>query len=85
MVRENRALLECSDGGQRQVPSSGYLGYARTSEVVRDCHVLSSIYTYDFSHRDAWNKQKDLTPLEAKWLYVDALLKVGLLRIPPKC
>ncbi|KAL1714828.1 hypothetical protein EV715DRAFT_208841 [Schizophyllum commune] len=25
---------------------------------------------------DAWNKQKDLTPLEAKWLYVDALLKV---------
>ncbi|TRM68408.1 hypothetical protein BD626DRAFT_565248 [Schizophyllum amplum] len=25
---------------------------------------------------DAWAKHKDLTPLEAKWLYVDALLKV---------
>ena len=26
--------------------------------------------------RDAWAKHKDLDPYEAKWLYVDALLKV---------
>ncbi|EDR14188.1 uncharacterized protein LACBIDRAFT_244827 [Laccaria bicolor S238N-H82] len=25
---------------------------------------------------DAWAKHKDLDPFEAKWLYVDALLKV---------
>lgn len=25
--------------------------------------------------RDAWAKHRDLDPLEAKWLYVDALLK----------
>ncbi|KAK7060275.1 hypothetical protein VNI00_001040 [Paramarasmius palmivorus] len=41
-------------------------------------HVLSpfsssSLFT---SHRDAWNKHKDLDPYEAKWLYVEALLKV---------
>lgn len=28
--------------------------------------------------RDAWAKHKDLDPYEAKWLYVDALLKVCL-------
>ena len=28
------------------------------------------------STRDAWAKHKDLDPFEAKWLYVDALLKV---------
>lgn len=27
-------------------------------------------------YRDAWAKHKDLDPYEAKWLYVDALLKV---------
>ncbi len=26
--------------------------------------------------RDAWAKHKDLDPYEAKWLYVEALLKV---------
>ena len=26
--------------------------------------------------RDAWAKHKDLDPYEAKWLYVDAMLKV---------
>lgn len=26
--------------------------------------------------RDAWANHKDLDPFEAKWLYVDALLKV---------
>ncbi|KAL1741083.1 ACBP-domain-containing protein [Schizophyllum fasciatum] len=30
---------------------------------------------------DAWAKQKDLTPLEAKWLYVDALLKASARRV----
>ena len=29
--------------------------------------------------RDAWAKHKDLDPYEAKWLYVDALLKVRVL------
>ena len=28
------------------------------------------------NHRDAWAKHKDLDPYEAKWLYVEALLKV---------
>lgn len=27
--------------------------------------------------RDAWAKHKDLDPYEAKWRYVEALLKVG--------
>ncbi len=26
--------------------------------------------------RDAWAKHKDLDPYQARWLYVDALLKV---------
>ena len=26
-------------------------------------------------HRDAWDKHRDLDSYEAKWLYVDALLK----------
>jgi hypothetical protein len=26
-------------------------------------------------HRDAWAKNKDLEAYEAKWLYVDAMLK----------
>jgi hypothetical protein len=26
--------------------------------------------------RDAWAQNKDLEPYEAKWLYVDAMLKV---------
>jgi hypothetical protein len=30
--------------------------------------------------RDAWAKHKDLDSYEAKWLYVDALLKVSSLR-----
>ena len=31
--------------------------------------------------RDAWAKHKDLESYEAKWKYVDALLKVSSLRI----
>jgi len=30
------------------------------------------------SFRDAWTKHKDLDKYEAKWLYVDALMKVVL-------
>jgi hypothetical protein len=33
-----------------------------------------------FSLRDAWAKHKDLDSYEAKWLYVDAVLKVSLPR-----
>lgn len=32
--------------------------------------------------RDAWAKHKDLDPYEAKWLYVEALLKVRNSNIP---
>lgn len=31
--------------------------------------------------RDAWAKHKDVESYEAKWLYVDALLKVSLMPI----
>lgn len=34
---------------------------------------LSRVYEHS---RDAWAKHKDLDLYEAKWLYVDALLKV---------
>lgn len=30
----------------------------------------------NYNARDAWAKHKDLDPYEAKWLYVEALLKV---------
>lgn len=30
----------------------------------------------DYNARDAWAKHKDLDSYEAKWLYVEALLKV---------
>lgn len=31
-----------------------------------------------YFNRDAWAKHKDLDPFEAKWLYVEALLKVKI-------
>lgn len=33
------------------------------------------------NRRDAWAKHKDVESYEAKWLYVDALLKVSLVLI----
>lgn len=33
------------------------------------------------SHRDAWAKHKELDSYEAKWLYVDALLKVRVISV----
>ena len=35
-----------------------------------------TLSAYLISPRDAWAKHKDLDQFEARWLYVDALLKV---------
>lgn len=43
--------------------------------VGRTQSALSSAWA-DFSCRDAWAKHSDLDSYEAKWLYVEALLKV---------
>lgn len=60
--------------------SSECLGHAWEGKVVRTIlSHLSRIITCQTS-RDAWAKHKDLDPHEAKWLYVDALLKVRILR-----
>ena len=41
------------------------------------CVIFNSPTIIDtYVYRDAWAKHKDLDPYEAKWLYVDALLKV---------
>jgi hypothetical protein len=69
-----------SDCWERQSATSANLGYAWTSKMVRaDCprpHCDSRVTTHVHAFRDAWEKQKDLDSYEAKWLYVDALLKV---------
>ena len=51
------------------------MGYAGKGEVVR---MASCVYRSPlmWTTRDAWAKHKDLDPYEAKWLYVEALLKV---------
>lgn len=38
--------------------------------------LFNSFISIELIFRDAWAKHKDLDPFEAKWLYVDALLKV---------
>ena len=43
--------------------------YARVANV---CYLLGGFPWF----RDAWEKHKDLDRYEAKWLYVDALMKV---------
>jgi len=42
--------------------------------------LFNSFFLIQLIFRDAWAKHKDLDPFEAKWLYVDALLKVCLAR-----
>lgn len=51
--------------------------------MVRFCRMVMmppahprGIPCFLLSIRDAWAKHKDLDSYEAKWLYVDALLKV---------
>lgn len=58
--------------------SSGYVGYARAGKVVSSCRPLLVALSRANEHaRDAWAKHKGLDSYEAKWRYVDALLKVG--------
>ena len=65
-----------SHSWKRQVSPSWYLGHARSGQVVRP---KTSHFTWLLIHkRDAWAKKKDLDSYEAQWLYVEALLKVGL-------
>ena len=67
-----------SDCRQRPISSSGNVGHARARKVVsRYAYVVDPS---SFHLRDAWEKHKDLDPYEAKWMYIDTLLKV---RIPP--
>ena len=59
------------------------LGYARKGEMVRTDASAFQTHNHMLTPgpllvRDAWAKHKDLDPYEAKWLYVDALLKVRL-------
>ena len=51
------------------------MGYAGKGEVVR---IVTSVIDLPSTYvtRDAWAKHKDLDSYEAKWLYVEALLKV---------
>ena len=49
------------------------LGRAKWS--VRISTKEFNIYRTFFWLRDAWAQNKDLEPYEAKWLYVDAMLK----------
>lgn len=65
-----------SDRRERHVTETGNLGYARSRQMVY--FAKPSLYVYPGLHhcRDAWAKHKDLDFYEAKWLYVDALLKV---------
>lgn len=52
------------------------MGYAGKSEVVRITTHSRVAFHLVYLLRDAWAKHKDLDPYEAKWLYVEALLKV---------
>jgi acyl-CoA-binding protein len=53
------------------------LGRAKWS-VQPYCHI-SMASRYFLYKRDEWAKHKDLDQYEAKWLYVEALLKVRIL------
>jgi hypothetical protein len=64
---------------ERQDPETGNMGYAGSCEVVCPWLYVSRVLTLPL-RRDAWAKHKDLESYEAKWLYVDALLKVSSLR-----
>jgi len=44
--------------------------------VVSSCLLPFASPHVNEQARDAWAKHKDLDSYEAKWLYVDALLKV---------
>lgn len=44
--------------------------------MVRTGPTTPTLCAYLMSPRDAWAKHKDLDQFEARWLYVDALLKV---------
>ena len=68
----------CSYCRQRARSKARHVGYARSSKVVRT--ILSPIWNMLNGCRDAWAKHKDLDPYEAKWLYVEALLKVRIMR-----
>lgn len=45
-------------------------------------HVLWSLGSHDLLYRDAWEKLKNMESHEAKWRYVDALLKVNTFMDP---
>ena len=79
-VRKRASLTyaPCSYCRQRARSKARHVGYARPSKVV--CTLLSCIRTMLNWYRDAWAKHKDLDPYEAKWLYVEALLKVRIMR-----
>lgn len=51
------------------------MGYAGQGQMVRNNFIL--LFQLQLETRDAWAKHKDLNSYEAKWLYVDALLKVS--------
>lgn len=51
------------------------MGYARPRKMVM-LLLPPSALEVNMGFRDAWAKHKDLDPYEAKWLYVEALVKV---------
>lgn len=62
---------------QREAVSSWNVGYARTRQMARlNASGPAHLVLLLLSDRDAWAKQKDLSPPEAKWLYVETLQKV---------
>ena len=76
--RASLTYAPCSYCRQRARPKARHVGYVGSSKVVRT--ILSPIRTMLNWCRDAWAKHKDLDPYEAKWLYVEALLKVRIMR-----
>jgi hypothetical protein len=58
------------------------VGYARPGKVVSPYPSSLTLSRVNEHSRDAWAKHKDLDLYEAKWLYVDALLKVRSWVIP---
>lgn len=66
-----------SDRRKCEITSSWYMGYAWSSQMVKQRYKLFHMVSFLISSgRDAWAKHKNLDTFEAKWLYVEALLKV---------
>lgn len=65
-----------SYGRECEEPQTWDMGHAGTCKMVGTAENTFFRVPADCRDRDAWAKHKDLDTYEAKWLYVEALLKV---------